>query len=69
MIEVFKTDVQRKRIAKGIMVELLELLPQAKISFDLDDCDKILRIESEQLCVEKIIELVKGRGFSCEVLE
>lgn len=56
-------------MAKGIIVDLLELLPLAQINFDLDDCDKILRVQNDQICNEKIIDVLKNRGFSCEVLE
>lgn len=69
MIEVFKTNVQGKRVAKMIIMDLAQLLPNAKINFDLEDCDNILRIECHHLIVGDVIEIVKLNGFSCEVLE
>ena len=69
VVEVFKTNVRGKRMAQRINTDLAQLFPNAKINFDLDDCDKILRIESTELCVKEIIELVKGRSFSYEVLD
>ena len=52
------------------MIEkLAAILPTAHIHFDLEDCDKILRIESETIAVAGIIFLLKTHGFSCEILE
>ncbi len=69
VVEVFKTNVRNKRTAKMIILDLAQLVPNAKINFDLDDCDRILRIECHHLIVGDVIEIVKLKGFSCEVLE
>jgi len=68
MIEVFKTDVQETEQAKELIFLLQQKFPESKINFDLDDCDKILRVEGKQICVETIIEILSTRGFECEVL-
>jgi hypothetical protein len=69
VVEVFKTNVQTMSVAEMIIADLIQLLPTARINFDLDDCDKILRIESHHPCVHTIIGIVESRGFQCEVLE
>ncbi len=56
-------------MARGLIVQLKQLLPHAKINFDLNDCDKILRVESQQLCIDEIVKVLKNKGFSCEVLD
>jgi hypothetical protein len=38
-------------------------------NFDLDDCDKILRIDSEENIVLKITGLLNTHQFNCEELE
>lgn len=52
---------------------LLEVLstsfPRFRINFDLEDCDKILRIEGKKIPQQKITALVTGRGYQCSVLE
>jgi hypothetical protein len=68
MVEVFKTNVEDKTIADNIAAELRELFG-GNINFDLDDCDKILRVESEEIIPEKISEVLFRKGFICEVLE
>jgi len=68
MIEVFKTNVQQGELAKQLASNLHDHFPFLKINFDLDDCDNILRVEGERVCVETIIELLTSSGFECEVL-
>ena len=68
MVEVFKTDVPAKYFADLIIDELQKHFPAAKINFDLDDCDKILRVEARKIVVDDIMEQLKQIGFKCEVL-
>ena len=68
MVEVFKTNVEEDA-ASGLLIQYLLLhFPESKISFDLDDCDKILRVEAVNICIEKIISIMKGKGYQCEVV-
>ena len=69
MVEVFKTDVQNNMQACLITDLLKSCFTDAKINFDLDDCDKILRIEgiNASLSID-IINDVRKLGFHCEVL-
>ena len=69
MIEVFKTDVKKVAQAKKVTALLLNHFPCSKINFDLQDCDKVLRVEGDHFITEKIIELIKENGFECVVLE
>jgi len=69
MIEVFKTNVEETVQAKKIVNILLAHFPGNKINFDLQDCDKILRVEGKSFCTEHIMTLVIENGFSCKVLE
>ncbi|WP_169514451.1 hypothetical protein [Gelidibacter mesophilus] len=46
MIEVFKTNITDKTRAKSVRKEFLVRLPKSYINFDLEDCDRILRIEN-----------------------
>ena len=69
MVEVFKTNVLRKREAKMLIQKLAEHFPNHKVNFDLDDCDKILRVEGKNILQDKIIEIMNLQGYQCEVLE
>jgi hypothetical protein len=57
MIEVFKTNVQNKKECKPL------------INFDLEDCDKILRIDSPGFSADDIIRLLQEYGHRCEILD
>lgn len=69
MIEVFKTNIDNKELAAQLKEELLKLFPGTRINFDLEDCDKILRIESVRCITDEIERVVLSKGFWCEVLE
>jgi hypothetical protein len=69
MVEVFRTNVQRKRQAKVLLDILSKQFPLFHINFDLEDCDKILRVEGDNICTEKIAGLVTESGYECGVLE
>jgi hypothetical protein len=68
MIEVFKTNVQEVEQSKMIVAKLLEHFPNGSINFDLEDCDKILRVHDLKISNKKIIELLNSYGYHCEVL-
>jgi hypothetical protein len=48
---------------------LSETFPSFKINFDLSDCDKVLRIEGDNIEALRIMFLVKEHGFQCEILD
>jgi hypothetical protein len=69
MIEVFKTNVQRTNQAKQIITLLNEHLPNSRINFDLEDCDKVLRIDSPRIINADVITMLRQNGFLCEELQ
>ncbi len=69
MVEVFKTDVKWQKQAKALHAVLLRHFPFIQINFDLSDCDRILRIEGNDFCPLKVIELVTSNGHQCLVLD
>jgi hypothetical protein len=68
MIYVFKTSVETEKDICELKPGLDKLLPQAKWNFDLDDCDRILRIDSQEENIHTVIELLKNTGYECEEL-
>lgn len=69
MIFVFKTSVKTKKQIKALKPQIDNILPNAKWNFDLQDCDKILRIESEVNVVNEIQKLLNIHNFYCEELD
>ena len=68
-VEVFKTNVEDEVNAKVIIQTLVRRFPGSRVNFDLQDCDRVLRVEGLSLCNDSIIKLVKEAGFGCTVLE
>lgn len=68
MIEVFKTDVQQAGTANLLVAKLILLFPGSHVNFDLEDCDRVLRVEGENICTEKIKQLLGSSGYNCHVL-
>ncbi len=69
MIEVFKTNVHQEKQAKALVALMRRHFPKRRINFDLDDCDKILRIEGPEFVPEKVRTFIVNMGFDCDVLE
>jgi len=68
MVEVYKTNVQESNHAMGLVSVLSQKFPLFKINFDIDDPDRILRVEGEHISSETIEVLMKENGFWCEAL-
>jgi len=69
MIYVFKTSVKTKTEVKKLKPHLNNVLQGDNWNFDLEDCDKILRIDSKENVVLKITDLLNIHRFYCEELE
>jgi len=69
MVEVYKTNVRHKRQARRLLDVLSKQFPMFSINFDLEDCDKILRVEGKDIPQEKIAKLVTENGYQCNVLD
>ena len=69
MVEVFKTNVRKKAQSKMLLCILSKAYPSFKINFDLSDCDKVLRVEGDNMEALRIVILVNEYGFKCEVLD
>jgi hypothetical protein len=70
MVEVFKTNVADKDQANILVDQIHKNFTDYKANFDLDDCDKILRIKGVNELIESslVIDLLKEFGFNAEVL-
>ena len=69
-IHIFKTNIKTKQEVNVIKTLLNSYLEIMKFSIDLEDIDKVLRIEADKSLNKKfIIENIKSKGFICEELE
>lgn len=68
MVFVFKTNISNRWQTRRLRKQFEEQLQVSYSSFDLEDCDKVLRIESSFEVSKQIIQLMQENGFSCEEL-
>jgi uncharacterized protein YpbB len=70
MIEVFKTNVKDRDHANMLVDQIHKTFGNYKANFDLEDCDKILRVKCTTGSVQPtlLINLLKGYGFNAEIL-
>jgi hypothetical protein len=71
MVLIYKTSVRYKKQVKAIEPSLDALLaPQGDWNFDLQDCDRILRVETPDAQVPaRVVELLDRHGFECLELQ
>lgn len=68
-IHILKTNIKTKLAVNTIKLLFNAHPDVVKWSIDLEDVDKVLRIETNKTLQQKdIIEQVKSRGFYCEEL-
>ncbi|TDQ11851.1 hypothetical protein [Pedobacter metabolipauper] len=68
-IIIFKTNVATTQQVRELQVLLHEVLVISQCNFDLDDCDRILRIVSTDPHAQIVCRLLQTKGFDCEVME
>ena len=68
MVEVFKTNVERHDHATMLVDQIHQVFTEYKANFDLDDCDRILRIEGPA-SAQTVIGMMNANGFACVVLD
>ena len=69
MVEVFKTNVHCAEAAAQLLQVLRHRWAACQVSFDLDDCDRVLRIAGPGILTEQVILLVQQYGFECFILD
>lgn len=70
MVEVFKTTVTHSEHARMLVVEIQKTFRGYRVNFDLEDCDRILRVEYHggSIQASELIRFLQTYGFDAEVL-
>ncbi len=66
-VEIFKTNISNPQKALEVLDNLNRHFPHHKINFDLEDCDRILRVEGET--ITDIDTIMMKYGVECEVFD
>jgi hypothetical protein len=70
-LEIFRTSLACPVAAAALRERLAARLPAGcRISFDLDDCDRVLRVQTpgRPLDVARVLATVRESGYLCEPL-
>ena len=70
MVKVYKTDVEEASHARNIIKEIRDIIPGSDPSFDLEDCDKVLRVEQTNGTIQEqdIRKILADYGHYMEIL-
>jgi hypothetical protein len=68
MVHVFKTNIRRTTDRLQLAPVFNTIPGIEKWNVDLEDCDKVLRVETKTLSPASITQLVRQAGFQCEEL-
>lgn len=67
-VYVFKTSAHTKKAIKSLSNQLNILLQDCQWNFDLEDCDKILRVKSSKNILETITKTLAANDYECVAL-
>ncbi|MCC3160116.1 hypothetical protein LJ737_22970 [Hymenobacter sp. 15J16-1T3B] len=70
-LEIFRTSLTCPAAAAALRDRLLQGLPPgARVSFDLEDCDRVLRVHTpgRRLDVARVVATLRESGYLCEPL-
>jgi hypothetical protein len=68
-ILIFKTSVKNKSDILRLEPYINDVVEDGKWNFDLEDCDKIFRVETNKDIHSSLVLLFNGMGYACEELE
>lgn len=69
-VEVFKTNVNKRKYAKVLLQHIHKTFSGYNANFDLDDCDNILRVQCNNGTIRSkaLILFLRDFGYHAEVL-
>ena len=66
---IFRTNIDNKSEFLSLKRDIKKIRGAYSCTIDLDDRDKVLRVECENLDLAEIVKEVNNHGFFCEELE
>ncbi len=66
---ILHTDIQTRTAFTRVRRTLMKIPGVFRCTIDLDDCDRVLRVECNGRTIDDIIREVRELGFHCRELE
>ena len=67
-VYVFKTDIDSASLIESVKPLINSYQYISDWSIDIEDIDNVLRVISDELLENEIIQIIKSKGFICEAL-
>lgn len=67
-VMVFRTNIRSQKDVRKVKGMLNDRFGRAGWSLDLADIDKVLRIETQSLTLERVIQVIEQAGYCCAEL-
>ena len=68
MVEIFTTNIDNLTKVRHVKSAFQGNENIQRISFDIFDCDHVLKVEYQKIEAQDIIKIVKACGFLCKVM-
>lgn len=65
---VFKTNLQQADDVERVTSTMNDEQRILRWTVDREDCDKVLRVESDRILADEVAALIRQAGYSCEEL-
>lgn len=65
---IFRTDIDKRAEFLSVKYDLQKIRGVQSCTIDLEDCDRVLRVECENVPLDRIVDEVARHGFLCEEL-
>jgi hypothetical protein len=66
---IFATNVDNRKAVNKVQPLLTAVPAIEQWNIDLEDCDHILRVVSNELCPREVESLLQSAGFDCRELD
>ena len=68
MVAICKTNVNSRKESMKLLTKTKANSPELTVNFDMEDCDKILRVEGVTIAIDQIKKQVLLQSYLCEAL-
>jgi hypothetical protein len=67
-VEIFRTNIEDKNSADRVVERLSTMFPTVRFNVDLNDPEKILRMEGKFSKKHEVQQIAKSLGLICEAI-
>lgn len=69
MVIIYRTNINNRSQFQAVTRLLSNLFQDLRINIDLEDSEKVLRLEGKEILSDKVINSLEKIGFECQVMD